>query len=104
MSDSVCLSVCVKTLVPDYMYICVHACASILCLSARTCVCLCVCACVCVYSDSVGGDPWSGSPVTGAHLRFCELSSQCAKEPPEDRISHCDLAPEVTEIHLRGQT
>lgn len=67
-------------------------------------MCARFCVCVCVRCDSVGGDPWSGSPVTGAHLRFCELSSQCAKQPPEDRISHCDPAPEVTEIHLRGQT
>lgn len=66
--------------------------------------CMSVCACISAHSDSVGGDPWSGSPVTGAHLRFCELSSQCAKQPPEDRISYCDPAPEVTEIHLRGQT
>ena len=59
---------------------------------------------VSMYSDNDGDDPWSGSLVTGAHLRFCELSSHCAKQPPEDRISYCDPAPEVTEIHLQGKT
>lgn len=54
------------------------------------------------YSNSVKADPWSGSPVIGAHLRFCEIYSWCAKQPPEDRNTHCDLAPEVTEIHIRG--
>lgn len=71
--------------------------------SARTCVHVSVCACVCIVTVSEV-TPGQGSPVTGAHLRFCKLSSQCAKQPYEDRISHCDLAPEVTEIHLRGQT
>lgn len=69
--------------------------------SARTCVHVSVCACVHVVTVSevtLG----QGSPVIGAHLRFCKLSSPCAKQPYEDRISHCDLAPEVTEIHLRG--
>lgn len=55
-----------------------------------------------VYSDSVKADPWLGSPVIGAHLQFCEFYSQCAKQPPEDRNTHCDLAPEVTELHIRG--
>lgn len=81
----------------------------ILCVKT-SCACMCQdmcahsCVCMCERCDSVGGDPWSGSPVTGAQLRFCKPSSQCAKQPPEDRISHCDPAPEVTEIHLQGQT
>lgn len=79
----VTVSVCVKTL------LCVHACAPWHAHTSR---------------GVVGRDPWSGSPVTGAHLLFCKLSSDCAKQPPEDRISHCDLAPEVTELCLRGQT
>lgn len=72
------------------------------------------CCCVCMhvhrgthartYRGGVGRDPWSGCPVTGVHLLFCKLSSDCANQPPEDRISHCDLAPEVTELRLWGQT
>lgn len=103
--DSVCCHVCVwrgvggefggglDVFIPD-LYMCKNWRISICCGL-----------CVCWYSEcSVRGDPWSGSPVTGAHLRSCKRSSQCTKQPPEDRISHCDLAPEVTAIHLRGQT
>lgn len=68
---------------------CTYACAPVLLPSCQN---MAACLFVCAYCDRVGGDPWSGSPVTGAHLRFGELSSQCAKQPPEDRISYCDPA------------